>query len=317
MKIKDLPASKIAATLPQHGLLLRSGPFALRMGSSLPELVEPIRLLYADYDLVEEEEIIDFDIRIAPSPRIWPFSKPKADFVIDGQKKFEPFDRSLALPMLEWGINWCSFTRPNHLFLLHSAVVERNGSAFILPGPPGSGKSTLCAAMVLRGWRLLSDELAMMCLGTTDLLPNPRPIGLKEESIGVIRHFDSNAVLGPICPGTKKGTVAHLRPPAQSIDRASQKASPRWIIFPAFKAGATPTLRSVSKGMTFLDLAEDSFNFSLLGAEAFETLGALIDQCDCYELEYGHLDDALRILAKFDESSPKPTGQGLVDHETC
>jgi predicted ATPase len=36
----------------------------------------------------------------------------------------------------------------------------------ILPAPPGSGKSTLCAALVTRGWRLLSDELTW-CAWTT------------------------------------------------------------------------------------------------------------------------------------------------------
>ena len=176
MKLKDLPADRLAGVLRRDGLLLQTGPFALRMGTSLPELVEPIHLLYEDYSLIEEEEIVDFDIRVDPAFKMVPWSKSQAYFVINGQKKFEPFDRSLALPMLEWGINWCSFTQPNHLFLLHSAVVERNGRAFILPGPPGSGKSTLCAAMVLRGWRLLSDELAMMPPGTTDLVPIPRPI---------------------------------------------------------------------------------------------------------------------------------------------
>jgi len=302
MKVKDFPADRLSGVLRREGLLLQTGPFALRMGTSLPELVAPIHLLYEDYSLIEEEEIIDFDIRVDPAFKMVPWSKSQAYFVINGQKKFEPFDRSLALPMLEWGINWCSFTQPNHLFLLHSAVVERNGRAFILPGPPGSGKSTLCAAMVLRGWRLLSDELAMMPPGSTDLVPIPRPIGLKEASIEVIRQFDSGAVFGPNCPGTKKGTVAHLRPPSQSVEQACRKASPQWIIFPNFNPGSQPTLRPISKAMTFLDLAEDSFNFSLLGLTAFETLASLIDECDCYELEYGLLEDALTILSELEKS---------------
>jgi predicted ATPase len=33
-------------------------------------------------------------------------------------------------------------------------VVERDGHALILPAMPGSGKSTLTAALVQRGWRL-------------------------------------------------------------------------------------------------------------------------------------------------------------------
>ena len=44
----------------------------------------------------------------------------------------------------------------NDLLLLHAGV-ERDGLALICP-PSWSGKSTLTAALSLRGWRLLSDE---------------------------------------------------------------------------------------------------------------------------------------------------------------
>ena len=73
--------------------------------------------------------------------------------------------------------------------MLHAAVVERNGSALFLPAMPGSGKSTLCAALTYRGWRLFSDEFGLIEPARGAVLPLPRAIPLKNRSIEVIRRF--------------------------------------------------------------------------------------------------------------------------------
>lgn len=64
------------------------------------------------------------------------------------------------------------------------------GSALpaIVPAPLDSAKRTLCAALVGKGWRLLSDELALVRLDTGELVPLPRPISLKNASINIIRR---------------------------------------------------------------------------------------------------------------------------------
>ena len=64
--------------------------------------------------------------------------------------------------MLEWGLNWCVAGHAHQYLMLHAAALERNGRAVILPGDPGAGKSTLTAALMLSGWRLLSDEITLV-----------------------------------------------------------------------------------------------------------------------------------------------------------
>jgi hypothetical protein len=43
-----------------------------------------------------------------------------------------------------------------------AVVAERNGRALALVGAPGSGKSTIAAHLVSRGWRLISDDVAFI-----------------------------------------------------------------------------------------------------------------------------------------------------------
>lgn len=47
---------------------------------------------------------------------------------------------------------------------LHASAISDGKRVILLAGESGAGKSTLMTAMLRRGWRMLADELAMLCL---------------------------------------------------------------------------------------------------------------------------------------------------------
>ena len=126
----------------------------------------------------------------------------------------------------------------------------------------------------------------------------PRPINLKNASIDVIRRFSPEMQFGEVVRDTNKGTVAHMKAPTESILRAAEGAMPGWIIMPRYQEGAKPVLERRSKALTCMELAQNSFNYSLLAEAGFLAISELIDKCDCYDFTYSQLDDAIRI---FDE----------------
>ena len=296
MILRELAESELLARMRGAGIVLSTGPFVVRIGSSIRELAAPMRLLYGDHSLAREDGVVDADVRIDPPPSLRRWIAPQVIAYIDGERPFHPFPRRLAFPMLEWVLNWCLFNRPHQYLILHAAVVERGGRALLLPGEPGAGKSTLCAGLILRGWRLLSDEVAIVRPSTGELLAVPRPVALKEESLEVIRSFEPAAVLGPSFPETRKGTVTHLRPPPDSVFRSHEAATARWIVFPRYETGAETRLQSVRKAETLLRAGRNGFNYSLLGAAGFESLADLVDACDGYDLVYGRLHEAVEHL---------------------
>jgi HprK-related kinase A len=296
LTVASLSRAELDARLAGPGLVIQTGAFVSRIRSPIRQVADGIALLYGDYPL-RDDGFADFHVRLRTSGGLRRWYRRQVTFDVDGHVAFEPLPVHHAFPMLEWALNWCISTRAHAWLLVHAAVVERaDGLAAILPAPPGSGKSTLCAALVSRGWRLLSDELAMLRPADGLLAPVPRPVSLKNRSIDVIRAFARDPVFSHPVEGTSKGTVAHLKAPAASVAQAHVAARPAWIVFPRYEAGAATVLEPIPRARAFLRVAENAFNYSHLGAVGFETLAGAIERCASFDFCYSDLDEAIAVF---------------------
>jgi len=301
LTVSSLTRAELGECLARPGLRLQTGSFVTRIGSAIPAVADGIALLYGEYPLQDEGGFADFHVSLQRSGGLRRWVRPQVRFDYDGTRPFEPLPVAQAFPLFEWSMNYCVSTRVHGYLVLHAAVVERDGVAAILPAPPGSGKSTLCAALVTRGWRLLSDELTMVRLDTGEIQPLPRPVSLKNASIDLMRAFAPQAVFSRPVNATAKGTVAHMKAPTDSVRRAQERARPAYIVFPRYAAGAAPHLAPMAPARAFLQVAENAFNYSLLAAAGFEALTRLVDASACYQFTYSMLDDAIDV---FDRLTP-------------
>jgi len=295
LSLGQLSSAELVDSLAQ-GLTLTTGPFRFRIQSRRSDVARALETLYAAYPADIDCGFRDFHVRIdsVAGPRRW--LRPQVNFWVDGQTPLEQLPAGHAFALLEWGMNWCIAVHAHHFLLLHAAVLEHNGKCVILPGDPGAGKSTLTAALMLSGWRLLSDELTMIDRDDGLVVPLARPVSLKNQSIEIIRAFDRQAVFGEPAHDTHKGTVSHLRASAESVARVAEKGRPAHIVFPRWQAGATTRLTRHSKADAFIHAASHSFNYSLLGRVGFDLNAALIESCACWDFSYSRLDEALRAF---------------------
>lgn len=304
MLLSELPPAERVRRLQNEGLALRTGPFVFRIQSPIPLVHQGLDLLYAANPLAGDAEFVDFDLRLDWANGLRRWVRPQVRFLFDGTSPFEPLHVDHAYPLLEWSMNWCISTHAHQYLLLHAAVVERGGCAAILAAPPGSGKSTLCAGLIHRGWRLLSDELGMVDLVTGLLWPLARPVSLKNESIGIIRAFQPGSVFSEETLDTTKGTVALLKADPAHVARMDEPARPRWVVFPRYVRDAPATLAPRPKADSMMELGTNAFNYALLGQSGFEALSDLISASDCYDFSYGRLDDAVAV---FDTLARQPS----------
>ena len=304
MTIGDLTPKELDRRFSGPGVRVRIGPFLIHLYSAIREFVADFSFAYADFPICEAHEVSDFRVRVAPAGgwRLW--REKQAAFWVDGALPFAVFPRRIAMPFAEWGLNWCICGYAHQFLIFHSAVVEKAGRAVILAGPPGSGKSTLCAALLARGWRLLSDEFALLNPTRGCLLPIPRPVALKGASIRLIDELLPHLRTGRVFPHTDKGTLTHLRPPKDAVERQAEPALPAWVVFPTHAESARTELLPLRKASGFLRLETNCFNYPTLGRAAFDALGRLIETAECYELPFDQLATAAGLVDGLAELQP-------------
>lgn len=276
---------------------LHTPPFTVRIETDSPTLFNDLLKFYpADVlrSVPVAEHIYDFHIdykrRFSGKSRPYHFRT--------GTEHFRMADAHQLIPTFEWGLNWCVSAYQQQYLAIHAAVLEKDGNALIMPAPPGSGKSTLCALLMLRGWRLLSDEMCLIDPANGQLQPYVRPVSLKNASIDVIQQHQPGVEVFHRTPDTEKGTVAYLRPTDLSWQQLNTQAKPAWILFPAYQADAAEpvALFTMPKADTLLYLAQNSFNYAVFAAEGFNLLSQLVENTESFRLEYNDTRQMLELL---------------------
>jgi hypothetical protein len=296
LTLADVSSAQLKSSMRQGNFRLGVGRFSFRIDSALPELVDAFCLLYDRYPVSVEGGGYDFDIAILPVSWWRRWLRRSASFSLSGQAPFLPMAANHAHALFEWGLNWTIGSSVHQYLILHSAVVEKNGKGVLLAAVSGSGKSTLAAELAMRGWRLLSDELALIEGPVPTLIPFPRPVSLKNDSIELIRLRHAHAVLGPAAKDTQKGTIAHLRVPDASVDRSCETAPPALIVFPQWSPDSPLSVTPVGGGQAALRLIDQAFNYPILGHLGFERLADLVNTAKAWDIRYSSLDDAVAAL---------------------
>lgn len=297
MKVGE-PRDLSRAVLEPEGARLRFGPFIGRVRVHDAATAQGFHFLHRQREVLAANEIADFHIVIKRRRSVTNPLRHIAEIDADGWAPFPPTRSELSLPLLEWGMNWCIATRAHDFLLLHAGVAVRNEIAVVLPAEPGSGKSTLSAGLMFRGWTLYSDEFGLIDLRDASVRSIPRPIPLKNRSIELLRSFDQRAELGPEFMTERKGLVCHLRPTPESAATDNAAAPVRLLIFPRYVEASATKLTSEAKGIALIDLCANSFNFRMLGQRGFETAAKAVDGADCYRLTYSDLEEAVATITE-------------------
>lgn len=295
MRLRDVSPSQFEAAIQDGSFRLDLGLIQIKLESNVREFSSSFFELYQDYKVCLNGGFFDFDITISPNNYWRRWVRRNANFSFSGHSPFLPMEVSHAHAMFEWGLNWAVASYLHRLLIVHAATLEFSGAGVIFSATSGSGKSTLSAELCMQGWRLLSDELAL--LDRSGYLQSlVRPVSLKNDAIRVIQERFPDCVIGSLARHTHKGDVGHLKPPRGSVVRVNEPVLPRLIIFPKWCEGAELRVNPVCSGDAAIRLIDQSFNYSILGYEGFKRMTQLVSNAEAWQIQYSSLDEAREAL---------------------
>lgn len=263
----------------RYATILRVGPVGFRLGSDWRAPIAAVEALYRDYP---KPDFADYTVRLE-AEHVWRrWIRPSVRIAGDYRlPEAAPLPLGQGLLAAELGMNLQMALGHRRHLLLHAAVVERDGRAVIMSGISGAGKSTLALLLAQHGWRFLSDEFALIEPGTGLVVPFPRAVSLKNESLSVI---PAGSRVGPLLAGTPKGDIRHVAPSVEALAVMDRPAEPVLLLFPRF--GFPAATRVLPPAESFVRLTQASTNYVALGEAGFRAMVRLRSTVPAIAFDY-------------------------------
>lgn len=275
--------------------LIDTGQYVFRLVSAPKHLLKQVESFYCR-SVHSDEVPADFRVSLRFDSLIRRYFFPQVTFYSDCSAPFKPVPLGHSFAILEWGMNWCIAAHEYTRLLVHASVLVKNEKALIFPAEPGSGKSTLTAYLALSGWKLFSDEMAIISLDDLRVSPLYRPICLKNDSIDLVKRWFPDVQMSAISKDTQKGDVAHIKAIERPEYENLKPVAVVGVVFPKYKSNAQLSIYSLSQIQSFRQLSENSFNYSMLGDQGFQTVAEIIKTTRQLELHYSDLKDVKDFL---------------------
>jgi coenzyme PQQ synthesis protein D (PqqD) len=179
----------------------------------------------------------------------------------------------------------------------HASAAIRNGRCVLLAAPAGSGKSTLCAALLSRGYQFIADDVVLFDKASRGLRGVPLPLSLKEGSWAPLAQPYPQIEDLAIHLRPDRKAVRFLVPPLlAATDQSHAVAS---VIFPRFIPRSNVELRRIDQSVALSRLVSEASTPSLrLSGDRFNDLAMLMRPTTCWELQFSALDLAADAIAR-------------------
>lgn len=210
-------------------------------------------------------------------------------------------------PLVIVFLAYAALTSYPHFLTLHAAALGRSGGALVLAGPSGSGKSTLATALMISGWRYLSDDLTVLAERTLKVVPFPLALCLKKKAWPLVAQLVPGLDALPIYLRYDGRPVRYLPPPPAA--RATRPLAVRWLLFPCIVAEAGARLDPIERAEALQLLAQNSEHSSLLPAELVRSLDDWIAGTETHRLEFSDLNAAVVCIEQMAQGRGRGRGR--------
>jgi hypothetical protein len=210
----------------------------------------------------------------------------------DGRPFMRAKDAQACVTHLVFRLNELVAETPTDRLVVHASVAGFDAGAILFPGNSGAGKSTLVAGLVRSGCSYVTDELAVLPLGTSTVEPYPRSITLEQGAWSGFPELEGRAFRG-----VDQWFVPPDRLRAGCV--APQPLPVVGVVFPQATPGADTSLRPLGRAAALMRLSRQAVNLAAQGGEGFHTLAGIVREAQiCAELTAGTVSAAVEAVRR-------------------
>lgn len=254
--------------------------FDVAVHSDDPTLIELVDELYAPLQRSGDAE---HALLIGQSGSA---ERPAYFVALDGEVIVRSPAATVAFSHLIFEANQQAIERTPDLVKLHAAAAVINDQAIVLPGPMGTGKSTLVAGLLQRGLGYVTDEVVAIDPTGGRVRPYPRPLslGTPPASLRDVRWTSP--------PGSRRYLGASGVLPAHALGAPVDVEVPvGLVVLPRYVAGAATEIAAVTGADALASVAGHAFHLSRPGT--LRALQRVLDGVPCVQLVSGDLAEAV------------------------
>lgn len=259
----------------------RIGPVGVSLDCTVPSVHKNYHERYCPYETPHPCGP-SFPVRVF-ARRSW--RTGRLHFHIEGDiaEAFTVRKEHQVLPHVEAVVNLSIARYLPHYIQIHAAVLSKDGRGLILAGAPGAGKTTLAAALLMRGWQYATDEFALIDPDTLRLVPYPKALSIKDGSVAVLAALGF-PVNDEVFERRDKGPIRCVSPLRCRPDAVSGPCGVAMVVFPEHVPQAAPQLTRISNAEAGFELSRRCFNFLKYRRFSLETILAASRRASCFRL---------------------------------
>jgi len=208
-------------------------------------------------------------------------------------------DERGVMPQLESALNHQAMLTQNAFFQLHAGVMSYQNCAVVFTAKSGTGKTTLAAALLARGWSYLCDEFAMIEPKSLLVYPFPKALSIKQGGLGHIERLDLPLISGEWSDGKRMRQFSYVAPTEAGGGGVGGPCPVGLVLFLSRHVNMPLRWNRLTAPEAAMSLYRSGLNTEDLGRQAFDTAVAVARRASCFEFNLGSVEescDALELL---------------------
>ncbi len=221
-----------------------------------------------------------------------------AEYVVqcNGETYVAGHDARGVMPQLESALNHQLMLTQNAFFQLHAGVMSFRDRAVVFTGRSGTGKSTLAAALLARGWSYLCDEFALIEPKSLLVYPFPKGLSIKPGGLDHIERLKLPLISGEWSDGKRMRQFSYVAPTEAGGGGVGGPCPVGSVLFMSRRVKMPLRLSRLTAPEAAMTLYRCGLNTEDLGRQSFDTAVGLARRAQCFEFNLGSVEESCDAL---------------------